>query len=128
MIKQENLAANFCGLLLQQGFKGNTIRVYVSTIFYSNLYASPEKCQEWRILGQEQDGSLMSTWTSYNYQNQQKKSHIGMYNPVNKIFEVLYTFPDCRNNIIQASINCSQTLLVFIVKDVYPDADNVTNK
>lgn len=43
-----------------------------------------------------------------------------MYNPLKKSFDVLHTFP-CRENVIQASVNHSQTLLVYVLKDVNPE-------
>lgn len=39
-----------------------------------------------------------------------------MYAPAQKSFDVLHTFT-CRENVIQASVNRSQTLLAFVLKD-----------
>lgn len=100
MLKQENLAANFCGLLVSQ---------------HDYQYAAIE----WRILGQEQDGSMLTTWVSTaileNAPRINEKSHIGIYNPHKKLFQILYSF-EKRENIIQASVNVSKTLLCFVIK------------
>lgn len=99
MLKQENLAANFCGLLASNGYKDLAI--------------------EWRILGQEQDGSILASWVSRpqgrSSVDKGEKSHIGVYSPANKSFAILYSFRQ-RENIIQASINASRTLLSYVIK------------
>ncbi|XP_037037628.1 protein pigeon isoform X1 [Bradysia coprophila] len=100
MLKQENLAANFCGLLAAKGHKHPAI--------------------EWRILGQEQDGSILASWVSKPVNT--PKSYIGIYNPLEKSFDILHTFPS-RENVIQASINRSRTLLVFVIKDAGTQKD-----
>lgn len=86
------------------------IKLSVIVIFRS----SSEKAVEWRILGQEQDGSLMTSWVSYS-QDISPKSNIGIYNPVGKVFDILYTFKE-KVNVIQASVNGARTLLGFVIK------------
>lgn len=114
MLKQENLAANFCGLLSQKGFKGVFINFTLKLIFsFCNIYLT-EKAVEWRILGQEQNGSLLVTWNSISRIAILTK--IGLYSPIEKSFHILYEFNKLEN-IIQASINSSKTLLGFIIKD-----------
>lgn len=72
---------------------------------------------EWRILGQERDGSLLAAWISVQTPDDPAgQTHIGRYNPAQKSFDILYTF-DKRENVFQASVNHSQTLLAFVVKD-----------
>ena len=56
---------------------------------------------------------------------------VGCYNPKEKSFDVLKTFSS-RVNIIQASVNVSKTLMLYVVKDeIYTDnieTDNGNNK
>lgn len=93
MLPQENLAANFCGLLDAKGYKDSPI--------------------EWRILGQEQGGELLASWISSTAQNE--RSHIGVYSPTEKSFDILYSFEQ-RMNVIQASMNTRRTLLSFVIR------------
>ncbi|XP_063702767.1 protein pigeon isoform X2 [Culicoides brevitarsis] len=93
MLKQENLAANLYGLLAQK----------------QKVHAI-----EWRILGQEQDGSLLASWVTKGSDKQ--FSNIGHYNVKEKSFDVLFSF-EKRENIVQATVNQSKTLLVFVIKD-----------
>lgn len=69
---------------------------------------------EWRILGQEQDGSLLASFVN-NDPNLQF-SNIGLYNVKEKSFDILYSFKK-RENIVQATVNQSKTLLVYVIKD-----------
>lgn len=99
MLKQENLAANFCGLLARNGYKETPI--------------------EWRVLGQEQDGSLLASWIFLpedgGADQNAGRSHVGIYNAAEKSFEILHQFPN-RENVIQASVNASRTLLAYVIK------------
>ncbi|KAL7043868.1 hypothetical protein ACKWTF_001694 [Chironomus riparius] len=95
MLKQENLAANFCGLLAQKGFK--------------------ESANEFRILGQERDGTILTSWISKN-QEGNNVSMVGGYNIKEKNFEILHKFTEVKN-VIQASVNCTRSLLLYVLKD-----------
>lgn len=98
MLKQENLAANFCGLLTRH-------------------YNYRKTAVEWRILGQEQDGSMLASWISLAVNETPiERSHIGLYNPVEKFFQILHSFGK-RENCIQASVNSSRTLLSYVLKE-----------
>lgn len=97
MLKHENLAANFCGLLTRH-------------------YNYQQSAIEWRILGQEQDGSMLSSWISTARSvTMPERSHIGLYNPLDKSFKILHSFAQ-RENCIQASVNRSLTLLSYVLK------------
>lgn len=106
MLKQENLAANFCGLLTRH-------------------YNYRKTAIEWRILGQEQDGSMLASWISLSVNATPiERSHIGLYNPVEKQFKILHSF-EKRENCIQASVNNSHTLLTYVLKE--PRTKSTTN-
>uniref|UniRef100_A0A336MW29 CSON005007 protein n=1 Tax=Culicoides sonorensis TaxID=179676 RepID=A0A336MW29_CULSO len=94
MLKQENLAANLYGLLCQK----QRVRAI-----------------EWRILGQEHDGSILASWITSDDPSAQF-SNIGLYNVKEKTFDILYSF-NKRENIVQATVNQSKTLLVYVIKD-----------
>lgn len=107
MLKQENLAANFCGLLTRH-------------------YNYRKTAIEWRILGHEQDGSIIASWISLSVNETPiERSHIGLYNPVEKQFKILHSF-EKRENCIQASVNNSHTLLTYVLKE--PRTKSTTNE
>lgn len=98
MLKQENLAANFCGLLTRQ-------------------HNNKKTAIEWRILGQEQDGSMLASWISLAVNETPiERSHIGLYDAAEKSFHILHSF-EKRENCIQATVNSSRTMLAFVLKE-----------
>lgn len=106
MLQQENLAANFCGLLSRHcNYKALAV--------------------EWRILGQEQDGSMLASWIS-EFEGGERSS-IGIYNPTEKSFRILYEFTT-RINCIQATVNASRTLLSYTVKEQQYDESRNSEK
>lgn len=76
-------------------------------------------------MGQEQDGSLLASWISVSTDLTVAKSHIGLYNPLEKSFNKLYSFSE-RANIVQASVNRSRTLLAYVIKE--PKTNDTINE
>lgn len=70
---------------------------------------------EFKVLGQEKDGSILTSWIS-KIPNEEDTSVVGCYNPKEKSVEVLKKFSG-RENIIQASVNVSKTLLLYVLKE-----------
>lgn len=70
------------------------------------------------MLGQERDGSVLTSWVSKGRHEPDDKtvSVVGSYNPKEKSIQVLHKFP-ARLNIIQASVNLTKSLLIYVVKD-----------
>lgn len=66
-------------------------------------------------MGQEQDGSQVLSWVSDK--DGKEVLNIGSYTNKTKTLITLHTFDDTPN-IIQASVNATHTLLVYIVKSV----------
>uniref|UniRef100_A0AAG5DL41 Gamma-secretase-activating protein C-terminal domain-containing protein n=1 Tax=Anopheles atroparvus TaxID=41427 RepID=A0AAG5DL41_ANOAO len=108
MLKQENLAANFCGLLSLSGNKDVAI--------------------EWRILGKEQDSSMLASWVSFDPKKgrDDQRTNVGIYTPKTKTFDTLYTFAG-RENVMQASVNFTRTLLLYVVKELKQDESGRRN-
>ncbi|XP_059058334.1 protein pigeon [Achroia grisella] len=92
----QNIAVKLCGVLQSQSDEEVTAR-------------------EWRLLGQEQDGSQLLSWVSKNGIND--VLNIGVYTNKTKVLTTLYTFQE-KLNIIQASVNATRSLLVYVVKQL----------
>ncbi|XP_052748858.1 protein pigeon [Galleria mellonella] len=92
----QNIAVKLCGVLQTQSDEEVTAR-------------------EWRLLGQEQDGSQVLSWVSNNDCNE--VLNIGVYFNKTKTLTTLYTFQQ-KLNIIQASVNATHSLLVYVVKQL----------
>ncbi|XP_039752294.1 protein pigeon isoform X1 [Pararge aegeria] len=96
----QNIAVKLCGVLQSKDEGEVTAR-------------------EWRLVGQEQDGSQLLTWISTK--NGHDVMNVGVYKNKTKTLDILNTF-DEKLNIIQASVNSSHSLLVYVVK-VVPSED-----
>lgn len=91
------------------------------TRMITTLYMITEvTAREWRLLGQEQDGSQLLSWVSTK--NDNEVLNIGVYTNKTKNLTTLYTF-DEKLNIIQASVNATHSLLVYVVK-IIPEEDS----
>ncbi|XP_055379759.1 protein pigeon [Condylostylus longicornis] len=96
MTKQENLAANLCGILVNQGIK--------------------EKAIEWKALGQEQNGILLLSCIFIPPNEEENRySVIGAFLPKQKYFKIFRKFEKCINP-IQASVNVIHSLLLYTTK------------
>jgi hypothetical protein len=96
--------------------------VYLSKSIYKYPFISLEvTAREWRLIGQEQDGSQMLSWVSTNGDGKEV-FNIGEYTNKTKTLVTLHTF-DEKLNIIQASVNATHSLLVYVVK-VLSTAEN----
>ncbi|XP_026731538.1 protein pigeon [Trichoplusia ni] len=99
----QNIAVKLCGILQAQGQEEVTAR-------------------EWRLLGQEQDGSQLLSWVSET--DSKEVLNIGVYMNKNKSLITLHTF-DEKLNIIQASVNATHTLMVYVVKKLPTEESTV---
>ncbi|KAI4468789.1 gamma-secretase-activating protein [Holotrichia oblita] len=90
----DNIGAKLCQIVTNENVQGET--------------------KEWRLLGQEEDGSLLFTWIEENT-HRILRSSIGLYSyPKNKL-ERIFTF-NKPLNVVQASINASRTILAYVLK------------
>lgn len=69
--------------------------------------------REWRLLGQEQDGTQLLSWIATK--DTKEVLNIGVYANKTKTLTTLYNFNE-KLNIIQASVNATHTLLIYVVK------------
>lgn len=77
--------------------------------------------REWRLLGQEQDGTQLLSWVATK--DAKEVLNIGLYTNKTKTLVTLYNFNE-KLNIIQASVNATQTLLIYVVKQLpYEDCE-----
>ncbi|XP_026319720.1 protein pigeon [Hyposmocoma kahamanoa] len=96
----QNIAVKLCGIL-------------------QSLTDDEITAREWRLLGQEQDGTQLLSWVSTK--DTKEVLNIGLYTNKTKTLTTLYNFNE-NLNIIQASVNASHTLLVYVVKQL-PNED-----
>ncbi|XP_048489320.1 protein pigeon isoform X2 [Plutella xylostella] len=102
----QNIAVKLCGILQSESDEEVTAR-------------------EWRLIGQEQDGSQLLTWVTSTHNNQELLN-IGVYTNKTKTLSKLHRFNE-KLNIIQASVNASHSLLVYVVKEI-PKEDEVSKE
>lgn len=105
------------------------IRTYVSSL-KDALHENVKDCKahSWKVVGQEQDGTLLVTWISGSH-NTTLRTNIGCINQFDNTFQVLLHLSSVKN-VIQATVNCRKTILVYVTKDkssIVSDTD-VTNK
>ncbi|XP_076662368.1 gamma-secretase activating protein pigeon isoform X1 [Halictus rubicundus] len=87
----------------------------------------PEKAQsaeQWKLLGQEKDGSLLVGWTEETVENDISTSYtvVGHYDRINDKLQVLHRFGEMLN-IVQATINQSRTVFGYVIKQkICPDS------
>lgn len=79
--------------------------------------------REWRLLGQEQDGTQLLSWIATK--DDKEVLNIGLYTNKTKTLTTLYNFKE-KFNIIQASVNATHTLLIYVVKQLpYEDGETL---
>ncbi|RZC36003.1 pigeon, partial [Asbolus verrucosus] len=78
---------------------------------------------EWRLLGQEQDGTLLFAWIQSN-KTQKPVTNIGLYSFCTNNLTVIHSF-DTVVNCIQASVDSSKTFLTFVTKDIDPENSKI---
>ncbi|XP_011332641.1 protein pigeon isoform X2 [Ooceraea biroi] len=91
----ENLAAKLCSLLSENA---NT-------------------AEQWKLLGQEKDGSILVGWTEEARKDGWTVlcTVIGCYDQINNELQILHRFPEVLN-IVQATVNQSHTLMGYVTK------------
>lgn len=83
-----------------------------------------EKAVEWRVLGQEQDGSMLASWQFEYLDLNISESCIGHFNAVKKTLTILHRLGE-QVEVVQATVNSSLSLLAYIVKRPWAeDNDN----
>ncbi|XP_012217825.1 protein pigeon [Linepithema humile] len=92
----ENLAAKLCLLLPENA---NT-------------------AEQWKLLGQEKDGSILIGWMEESEKNDACTSCtvVGCYDQINNKLQILHRFPEVLN-IVQATVNQSHTLMGYVTKE-----------
>ncbi|KAK4875134.1 hypothetical protein RN001_011556 [Aquatica leii] len=102
MVTVDNIASKLCSILLSE---------------------QPEvNAQEWRLLGQEQNGLLLLSWVQ---SDNLTTTHIGTYCYEQNTLDTVYTFQK-PTTVIQASINANKTVLGYVIKE-YEDPAVVTS-
>lgn len=71
------------------------------------------------MLGQEQDGTQLLSWVTTK--DAKEALNIGVYTNKTKTLTTLYNFNE-KLNIIQASVNATHTLMIYVVKEL-PNED-----
>lgn len=95
------------------------VDVFVSFTTKKKSFFFSDEANEWRLLGQEQDETLLFSWTQSN-KTQKPLTKIGLYTFSTNDLNVVHTF-DTVVNCIQASIDSSKTFLAYVIKKVDPN-------
>ncbi|XP_078039604.1 gamma-secretase activating protein pigeon [Augochlora pura] len=88
----------------------------------------PDKAQsaeQWKLLGQEKDGSLLVGWIEEIIENDISALYtvVGHYDRINDKLQVLHRFSEILN-IVQATINQSRTVFGYVTKQkIYTDSN-----
>ncbi|XP_064215445.1 protein pigeon isoform X2 [Tribolium castaneum] len=78
---------------------------------------------EWRLLGQEQDETLLFSWVQSS-KIQKDVTKIGLYSFSTNDLTVIHTF-ETVVNCIQASIDSSKTYLAYVIKRIDPNDSKI---
>ncbi|KAF4522047.1 hypothetical protein B566_EDAN004029 [Ephemera danica] len=70
----------------------------------------------WKVLGQEQDGSFVVSWDASIEKKELSSSNLGIYNAEQSTLDVVYNFQTTLN-LVQASVNQHKTLIGYVIKN-----------
>ncbi|KAF2885779.1 hypothetical protein ILUMI_20414 [Ignelater luminosus] len=101
MVTVDNVASKLCSIVLSQNNEAET--------------------KEWRLLGQEQDGTLLFSWIQTDSVHG-IRSHIGLFSYEKNTLEVIYSF-HTPVPVIQASISSNRTVFGFVTKEELNNED-----
>ncbi|XP_028520247.1 protein pigeon isoform X2 [Apis cerana] len=91
----------------------------------------PEKAhsEQWKLLGQEKDGSLLVGWTEETIKDNISISYtvIGHYDRINDKLQILHQFLEVLN-IVQATINQNRTVFGYVTKQKISIDTNVNSE
>ncbi|XP_044257578.1 protein pigeon isoform X2 [Tribolium madens] len=97
-----------------------TVDNFASKLCSIILGKNPEdEANEWRLLGQEQDETLLFSWVQSS-KTQKRVTKIGLYSFSTNDLTIIHTF-ECVVNCIQASIDSSKTFLAYVIKKIDPN-------
>lgn len=65
------------------------------------------------IVGEEENGLLIYTWTSSTARSAEVVTHIGIYNRQTKLKKEIYVF-DRRTKVVNATLSCEESFLAFV--------------
>ncbi|KAJ8923935.1 hypothetical protein NQ315_006711 [Exocentrus adspersus] len=99
MVSVANLASNLYSLLSDDNSQGTF----------------SEQVSDWRLLGQERDGTFLFSWVQTKQETEVNCTHIGLYSYEKNELTRIYSF-DRKVNCIQASVSSCRTILAFVVK------------
>jgi hypothetical protein len=103
MVTVDNFASKLCSIILEKNVG--------------------DEANEWRLLGQEQDGTLLFSWIQSS-KTQKPVTNIGLYSFPTNDLTIIHSFGSTVN-CIQASIDSSKTFLIYVVKEVDPENNTI---